>query len=444
MLLEFKMKNFKSFRDLSEFKMIPAPKIKDLEYSLLKANINDEEIKVIPTSVIYGPNSSGKTNLIGGIQVFRSIVLRGNIKDTENITSMNVATDRLNFVPHIESEEDEPIYFYVKFLTEGMVFEFSLKFTVGGFSTKPTSERKILEEELKIDGNDIYSRKEELTIKNIKYLEEKNLLIENFHEKVAKDIIKSNIEPQELLLNVMFKSLYSKKVYEIISNWFEGKLLIMYHSDKMHYTPDMMDNVDIKQSGKKFFSDVKINKAIQQLGLTSEKIAYPITEKKNLIRPLSVIKLKNEKGTIIPAEFFESYGTIRLLDIFPIMLGAMKTGATLFMDELDASIHPMVVMSIIKIFHNDDINKNGAQLIFNTHNPIFLNKNLFRRDEIKFVEKDDKESILYALSDFGTSGKTGVRNSEDYMKNYFVDKYGAITDVDFSEVFENYMNDKKE
>ena len=117
MLLEFKMKNFKSFRDLSEFKMIPAPKIKDLEYSLLKANINDEEIKVIPTSVIYGPNSSGKTNLIGGIQVFRSIVLRGNIKDTENITSMNVATERLNFVPHIESEEDEPIYFYVKFLT---------------------------------------------------------------------------------------------------------------------------------------------------------------------------------------------------------------------------------------------------------------------------------------------------------------------------------------
>lgn len=126
---------------------------------------------------------------------------------------------------------------------------------------------------------------------------------------------------------------------------------------------------------------------------------------------MSVIKLKNEKGTIIPVEFFESYGTIRLLDILPIILGVMKTGATLFMDELDASIHPMVVMSIIKIFHNDDINKNGAQLIFNTHNPIFLNKNLFRRDEIKFVEKDDKESILYALSDFGTSGKNGVRNS---------------------------------
>ena len=118
----------------------------------------------------------------------------------------------------------------------------------------------------------------------------------------------------------------------------------------MYYTPDMMDNVDIKQSGKKFFSDVKINKAIQQLGLTSEKIAYPITEKKNLIRPLSVIKLKNEKGTIIPVEFFESYGTIRLLDILPIILGAMKTGATLFMNELDASIHPMVVMSIILLF----------------------------------------------------------------------------------------------
>ena len=81
MLLEFKMKNFKSFRNLVEFKMTPAQKIKDLEYSLLKEKANNKEEKALSSSVIYGPNSSGKTNLIGGLQVFKAIVLRGNIKE---------------------------------------------------------------------------------------------------------------------------------------------------------------------------------------------------------------------------------------------------------------------------------------------------------------------------------------------------------------------------
>ena len=114
-------------------------------------------------------------------------------------------------------------------------------------------------------------------------------------------------------------------------------------------------------------------------------------------------------------------------------------GSTLVIDELDASIHPMAIMNIINIFHNDEINKNGAQLIFNTHNPIFLNNALLRRDEIKFVEKEDKGSIQYSLSDFGTNGSNGVRNTEDYMKNYFVNKYGAIKDIDFSDIFTEKM-----
>lgn len=97
----------------------------------------------------------------------------------------------------------------------------------------------------------------------------------------------------------------------------------------------------------------------------------------------------------------------------------------------------MALMNIINIFHDDEINIYHAQLIFDTHNPIFLNSNLFRRDEIKFVERDEDnfKSDLYSLSDFGTSGTSGVRKNEDYMKNYFISRYGAISDIDFSPVF---------
>lgn len=80
------------------------------------------------------------------------------------------------------------------------------------------------------------------------------------------------------------------------------------------------------------------------------------------------------------------------------------------------------------------------------NNPIFLNSNLFRRDEIKFVERDDDthDSVLYALSDFGTTGDKGVRKHEDYMSKYFISQYGAIKDIDFTPIFEEILCDEKE
>jgi AAA15 family ATPase/GTPase len=101
-------------------------------------------------------------------------------------------------------------------------------------------------------------------------------------------------------------------------------------------------------------------------------------------------------------------------------------------------------MNIVSIFHNDEINKHGAQLIFNTHNPIYLNNRLLRRDEIKFVEKDDNGSSIYALSDFKTNGEISVRKTTDYMKNYFVNRYGAILDIDFSDIIDDIINGENE
>lgn len=126
---------------------------------------------------------------------------------------------------------------------------------------------------------------------------------------------------------------------------------------------------------------------------------------------------------------------------FPLVLKVLKTGGTLVMDEFDRSIHPATVMNIILAFHNNEINKHYAQLIFTTHKPIFLDASLLRRDEIKFVERnEDNNSIHYSLSDFKTA--SGVRKGEDYMNNYFVNRYGAIKDIDFSSIFKDIVSDK--
>ena len=131
---------------------------------------------------------------------------------------------------------------------------------------------------------------------------------------------------------------------------------------------------------------------------------------------LSSIIDDGEVKAVLPAEMYESYGTVRFVNEFPLIIDALLSGGTLVMDEFDASIHPMALMNIINIFHNDDINIHHAQLIFNTHNPIFLNANLFRRDEIKFVERDEHTHISehYSLADFKTFGEHGVRKGEDY------------------------------
>lgn len=428
MLLEFKMKNFKSFKEEMDFRMIPTT-IKDLEYSLITNRVEGKEIKALSSAVIYGPNSAGKTNIIGGMEVFRSIMLNGNIENSEKITTPNTAVDKLELIPYIKNDRKEPVSFYIKFVTKGILIEFKLEIELGSFIDSEY-ERKIINEQLYINNDLIYIRNQKLEIGKISAI--KKYLIEEFSKDAAEKIAKTNLDEKELFFNGMFKNLYSKKIFDIVYDWFKSKLRIIYHADQIHYSPV----INVKNQNKKYAVDTQLNKALKYFGLTSEEIAYPLNTEEENIRPLSVIDIdKGNTKAIIPAETFESFGTIRFLNIFPIILRTIKTGSILVMDELDASIHPMAIMNIINIFHNDEINTKGAQLIFNTHNPIFLNNALFRRDEIKFVEKEDKESILYSLSDFGTNGSKGVRNTEDYMKNYFINKYGAIKDIDFSDIF---------
>lgn len=435
MLLEFKMKNFKSFKEEMDFKMIPAS-IKDLEYSLITNKVEGKKMKALSSAVIYGPNSAGKTNIIGGMEVFRSIILSGNIKNKEDNTTANIAVNKLELIPNIKSKKNEPVEFYIKFFTNDMIIEFKLALSLESFLINKNN-REVIEEELKINNKLVYKRTNKVEFGKFDGI--KQYLIENFAEATAEKIAQSNLDCQELFLNGIFKTLYSKKIYNIITQWFQEKFKIIYRADNMEITPI------IPQGTKnKFFIDRELNKALKEFGLTSDNIAFPILDNEEQIIPLSMVGTGKEgEGIALPAEFFESFGTIRFLNIFPIIFEAIENGMVLVIDELDASIHPMAIMNIINIFHNDEINTKGAQLIFNTHNPIFLNNALFRRDEIKFVEKEDEGSVFYSLSDFGTNGSKGVRNTEDYMKNYFINKYGAIKDIDFSDVFIDEMRKEK-
>lgn len=434
MLLQFKTENFKSFLDEMNFSMTPAPKQKDLEYSILEHKIGNKTYKGLCSAIIYGPNASGKTNIISAMDVFKEIVLKGNIRNSDELRSPNISEGKLELIPNNLNRCPKPTKFYIRFVEGELLVEYEIKIDLGLFLDR-NYQRRIEFESLRINDKTIYERTDKIEFFNLKSIEK--YLINEFreNEESAKAIARNNLNETELFLTNGFKMMFSSKLVSFILEWFEEKFIVIYRAD----AAEIKSKLDNTEGGKVFINRTT-NDAAKLFGINSNALGYVVPEDGGEPQLCSIFK---DNGVAIPAKHFESYGTVRFINMFPLILKALVEGSVLVMDEFDANIHPMALMNIINIFHDDDINKKNAQLIFNTHNPIFLNANIVRRDEIKFVERDDEThlSTHYSLSDFKTSGSNGVRKADDYLKHYFLGRYGAVKDIDFYDLFETLIKD---
>ena len=439
MLLEFRAANYKSFKDTLVFSLTPAPKQKGLDYSVMKTQAGKKVYKGLCSAVIYGPNASGKTNIIGAMDTFKSIMLRGNIRNYADDNEPNAASGTLELIPNKSIGTSSPLEFSITFIENGLHIEYAFSADIGIFLAAEY-KRKVLSETLKINKSLVFTRNKELEFGSLDMIQDffVNAFEQNAEGAIA--LAKNNLNDEELFLMNGFKSMFSAKLVALVSDWLDRKFMVIYRANSMRLIRRFID-----PKKKSVYIEKTLNEAANNFGINSNALGYIIDSDSDEAKLYSLFG-NNSKGKAIPAELFESYGTIRFINMFPLVVNALQNGGTLVVDEFDASIHPMALMSIINIFHNDDINTNNAQLVYNTHNPIFLNANLFRRDEIKFVERDEKShlSTLYSLSDFGTAGKIGVRKNEDYMRNYFIDRYGAIKDIDFTPIFETLSFGEKE
>lgn len=441
MILEFKTKNYKSFADETVFSMKAAPKQKGLDYSLITEKIKGKNEKGLCSSVIYGPNAAGKTNIIGAMDTFRAIILRGNIRNSEEKSSPNPASSELQLIPNNNTKYCEPVLFSIDFIESSLLIHYALSLDLGCF-LDDTYPRKVLKEELYVNGDKIFDRGEGLSFGNLKSINSYLVETNNLKDSSILEISKNSLNDEELFLTNGFKLIFSQSFVKLITDWFAKKFMVIYRADSLQLIRRFVDPQ--KQT---VFVEKTTNNAAKLFGINSNALGYVVNDDDDDAKLCSIFQnAKDKKSAVLSAEIFESYGTIRFVNMFPLVIRALLTGGTLVVDEFDASIHPMALMSIINIFHNDDINVHHAQLIFNTHNPIFLNSNLFRRDEIKFVERDEdsNNSVIYSLSDFGTTGEKGVRKHEDYMKNYFISQYGAIKDIDFTPIFEELISQEGE
>ncbi len=122
----------------------------------------------------------------------------------------------------------------------------------------------------------------------------------------------------------------------------------------------------------------------------------------------------------------ESAGTQKLIGLAAFLLSALKRGGTVVVDELDAKLHPKLLRYVILLFKDSEVNKNGAQLIFTSHDVSAMRNDVFRRDEIWFAARGEGEgSQLWSLADIHEANGNLVSKNAAFDKQYLSGRYGA-------------------
>ena len=264
MLLEFKFENYKSFAEETIFSMIPAPKQKGLDYSILKTKIKSKKYKALCSSVIYGPNASGKTNFIGAMDTFKKIVLRGNINNSKSNIAQeaNIAVNILELIPNNTNKYAKPVKFSIKFIENNLLIEYSLSIYIGEFAEMDV-KRKIVSEKLLVNDIIIYERDDELSFGNLSKIS--GFLIENFenNKESAKELAKNGLNEKELFLSNGFKNIFSPKLSKLITNWLEKKFVTIYKFNQSTLEIKIPNKIELNK--RDAASAIKSNKYISEV-----------------------------------------------------------------------------------------------------------------------------------------------------------------------------------
>ena len=398
MLIRFSFKNFKSFKNENCLDM-EATSLKEHEYNVAKTE-NGEYLKV---SAIYGANASGKTNVLQAFDYMKKrILVSDDSKKNSPIDEENIYSFMINNAPiALEVEilaKNNKIYKYgFEVLKDTIISEWLFEKRVNKFYA-------IFERE----NNNVSMKSNKIS--DLVNIDERTLFL-NIYSKIDRNNEDfSNV--YDWFVNSMYLDLGNPNFERFINNRVSLKIL----SDE-NYKKELLKFI------KTFDSGIE--------GIKTTPDSLEAVKSNNGIIDIEVLH-RGENGELKALPFYlESNGTRKMFHLFDFFMDALKNGMVLFVDELDAKLHPLLTRYIINLFHNSQTNIGNGQLIYSTHDTVNLNKETFRRDEIWFAEKDkDGISEIYALSDYileddKNAGKK-VRNDATYNKDYLTGRYGAI------------------
>ena len=398
MLIRFSFKNFKSFKNENCLD-IEATSLKEHEYNVAKLD-NGEYLKV---SAIYGANASGKTNVLQAFDYMKKrILVSDDSKKNSPIDEENIYSFMIN---------NDPIALEVEILAKNnKIYKYGFEVLKDTIISEWLFEKRV---------NKFYA-----------IFERENNNVSMKPNKIS-DLV--NIDERTLFLNIYSKIDRNNEDFSNVYDWFVNSMYL--DSGNPNFERFINNRVSLKilsdeNYKKELLKFIKtIDSGIEGIKTTPDSLEA--VKSNNGIIDIEVLH-RGEKGELKALPFYlESNGTRKMFHLFDFFMDALRNGMVLFIDELDAKLHPLLTRYIINLFHNSQTNIGNGQLIYSTHDTVNLNKETFRRDEIWFAEKDkDGISEIYALSDYileddKNAGKK-VRNDATYNKDYLTGRYGAI------------------
>jgi len=432
MLIQFSVRNFRTFKEKATLSLIASNYDKETRETENISDINIYNLRILKSAVIYGANASGKSKFIEALMFMKRFAVNSS-KESQKGEEIDVEPFKLN-----NESEKHPSEFEVIFLYKKEMFRY-------GFEV---DKDQVVSEWLYHKPK---TKEVELFYRDFQNFEIHSRNFPKGATLVREELIRNNA----LLLSVAAQ--FNDTTCENIIEWFKNLKTISGLKEEGYQGYTMGKTKDPKHKER----ILELLKAAD-LGIQDIKLEMLDVTKlpKDMPKELREMILKKSKED--NAEFFsdiltthkkfnnskhhigninfsldddESFGTRKFFALTGPVLDAIENGYTLVVDELDSKLHPNLVCKIVSLFNSKKLNPKNAQLIFNTHDTNLLSSGLFRKDQVWFTEKDKYgEAKLYSLADFKSDT---VRKNEAFEDNYIRGKYGAVPFLGF---FDNLIH----
>ncbi len=350
---------------------------------------------LVPVLALYGANAAGKSNLIHALLLMRSFVAGEYARPLKDAP---LPQEPFAFTEgHSLPTTLEVIYYF-----EGIKYAYGFSF----------DRKKIIEEYLYHWPNGrealIFSR----TGNNYQ-----------FRENISEQQTLAGRTPENRLYLVSSNEWNCPQTAKAYL-WFTRKL-----SDLSGETLSFDQTLAALKQGENLKGKILHEMLVADLGIVDIRIS----DSSDIPQITMVHQLQTAEGDVKQYPLLlsqESQGTQRFFSRIGSWIQALEMGGVLIVDEIEASLHPLLTRHLIETIQDKSVNRNQAQLIFTTHDVGLLDQNLLRRDQIWFAQKDEKtaETEIYALTDFSP------RKSENISKGYLQGRYGAIPFIGGSDI----------
>lgn len=392
MLISLKFKNFLSYKDETQLLMTSVKAFKELKGNNV---FNNKKLDLLKTAAIYGPNGGGKSNLIKAMGFMTHIIhssFADSLKKKEDQNDYD-----LQFILNSESEKS-PIEIEAVFVINNIIYRYGFHMRNNVIEKEWLYHKKEVETKLFEREFDNFSINNNSFAEGIKYI--------------------NNINDNVLFLSYLAQN--NTKIARDVFNWFYNVNVI-----------NALNNDHLIKATKALFKNSKfkiwLTHAVKFLSISN----VDIDNENNIVTYHN--KFDNNDFIIdtIPFDLdtVESEGTIKLVYLLGAIYDSLKNGKVLFIDEFDAKLHTNLTKKLLQFFH--EFNIKNSQFIFTMLDTDLMDKKIFRRDQIWFVDKNKfGSSELYSLSDFDSSV---VRSTSDFRKKYLDLNFGAAESMNISQ-----------